>query len=686
MFGLSFANPAMLYGLWAALLPVVIHLLNRRRSVTLAFSNVALLQALQHDRMRRVKLKQILLLILRTLLVVLLVLAFARPTLMGSGSSGGAGDAGTTAVILLDRSLGMQYRTPDGTLFERGKSRIREMLALFNAQDDVQVMLVDAGVTPISVSSLTHLAARMDEWHPKFGVANMAPGLEAASEHLMASQMPNRELYIVSSLSRLGWATVADSLTWPGVSVFVLPERPERIQNVSVAQVKTVGGLMRVGQPVTLEIELTNQGDARDVPVQAFWDDRRIIQQVAHTPSDGRKKLYSRFTPDSDGPRALRVEIGDDNLPSDNTRVSVVQVPNQFRVLLVGEADQDTYFLSRALRASSFAVEIKSPDQVTEAVLADADVVYLCHVTTLSRGVVELLRNHVSSGGGLAIVLGGSVDMRHYNERIFPALLPATLISVQGQPGNTTAYQALPPTLPDHPMLSHIQLTETFRSPRFFAHYVVRPEAETRSILSFSNGIPALLEGSLGKGRVVLFVSEWGSSLSWNDMPVTGFFLPFVFNLTGYLVAGTVRQSDYPVGAIVSRPSRNQIKSEGVLRSPGQDAQTLWPEHRGVQSVWPIGPVDHPGLWEIYSQEQLADRFAVQLDPLASDLTRIPESDLRARFQDTKVLEISADQPLKDVVLSLRHGREFWRFFLGSALFLMFLEMWIARSTRSSRQ
>ena len=65
MFGLSFTNPMLLHGLWAALLPLVIHLLNRRRTVTVSFSNVALLQKLQHDRMRRLKLKHLALLILR---------------------------------------------------------------------------------------------------------------------------------------------------------------------------------------------------------------------------------------------------------------------------------------------------------------------------------------------------------------------------------------------------------------------------------------------------------------------------------------------------------------------------------------------------------------------------------------------------------------------------------------------
>jgi len=686
MFGLSFANPAMLYGLWAALLPLVIHLLNRRRSVTLPFSNVALLQALQHDRMRRVKLKQILLLILRTLLIVLLVLAFARPTLMGASS--GAGDAGTSAVVLLDRSLSMQYRTSEGSLFERGKARVREILSLFQAQDDVQVMFVDHGVTPIVGSSLANLHARIDSWDPLFDAADMLPGLQAALAHLQASKMPNRELYIVSDLAHLGWTNVTDTLTWNGVSVFVVPVRPDVVQNVGVTQVKTVGGLLRVGQPVTLEIELANYGDAPrgDVPVQAFWDERRIVQQMAHIPAGGREKIYARFTPESDGARALRVEIGDDGLVADNTRISVVQVPEQLRVLLIGEAHQDTYFLTQALQAASFSVQVQSPDHVTDVALAAADVVYLCQVSHLSPSVLARLQKHISSGAGLAIVLGGQIDMRHYNERILPALLPATLISVRGQPGVTTAYQAFPLELPNHPMLSHIALDGTFRSPRFYVHYVVRPELETQTVLSFANGTPVLLEGALERGRVALFVSEWGSNLSWNDMPVTGFFLPFVYNLTGYLVTGAVRQADYTVGAVVSRLHQSALAREGVLRSPGQDAQTIWPQQRGVQAVWPVGVVNRPGLWEIYANERLADVFSVQLDPDASDLTRISDVRLQTLFQNARLSVVMADRQMKDVVLPLRHGQEYWRLILGGALFLMFLEMWIAKTTRGSRQ
>lgn len=688
MFGLSFANPAMLYGLWAALLPLAIHLLNRRRSVTLPFSNVALLQALQHDRMRQVKLKQILLLILRTLLIILLVLAFARPTLTGTGAADGAGDAGTAAVILLDRSLSMQYRTPEGTLFERGKSRVREILSLFKVQDDVQVMLVDQDVELIAGSSLANLRARVDGWEPAYGRADFLPALLDARAYLMASQMPNRELYVVSDLARLGWSAVPDTLSWADISVYLVSERPEAVQNVGVTQVKTVGGLLRVGQPATLEIELLNDGDSPkgDIPVQAFWGERRIVQQVAHIPAGERQTLYARFTPESGGTHALRVEIGDDPLPADNARVSVVHVPDQLQVLLIGENDQDTYFLLQALQAASFGVDIASPQRVTDSQIQDADVIYLCHVRQVSTPVLDRLSRHVSDGGGLGLVLGTGVDMRYYNERLLPTLLPSTLISVKGRPGATTAYEAFPAELPDHPFLSSMALQGTFRSPRLYAYYGVRPDGDTQTLLSLANGAPALLEAQKGQGRVVLFVSEWGGRLTWNDMPVSGFFMPFVYNLTGYLVAGAAQRADYTVGTTVVRPIRQKTDKEGVLRPPGEAVLTLWPQQRGVQAVWPVGRVDTPGLWQIYAQAQQVDQFAVQLDPDASNLTRISDAELQARFLQAQLVMAPPEGQLKDVVLPLRHGREYWRLILGGALFVMLLEMWIAKTARSSRR
>nr|MBP6509743.1 BatA domain-containing protein [Candidatus Kapabacteria bacterium] len=81
---MNFLNPFALIGLAAASIPVLLHLLNLRRLRTVEFSSLRFLVELQQTRVRKLKLQQILLLILRTLLIVFAIIAIARPTIPGS--------------------------------------------------------------------------------------------------------------------------------------------------------------------------------------------------------------------------------------------------------------------------------------------------------------------------------------------------------------------------------------------------------------------------------------------------------------------------------------------------------------------------------------------------------------------------------------------------------------------------
>ena len=88
----SFVHPAILGGLALASLPIIIHLLNRRRFKRMDWAAMEfLLKAAVRNR-RRVRLENLLLLLLRTLIVILLVMAVSRPfTSRESGLAGGCG-------------------------------------------------------------------------------------------------------------------------------------------------------------------------------------------------------------------------------------------------------------------------------------------------------------------------------------------------------------------------------------------------------------------------------------------------------------------------------------------------------------------------------------------------------------------------------------------------------------------
>ena len=104
---MTFLNPLALFGLAAAAIPVLLHLFNLRKLRRVEFSTLAFLKELQRTRIRRLKLRQLLLLILRTLIVIVLVLAFSRPTLKGALAGSMGSHAKISAALIIDDSYSM---------------------------------------------------------------------------------------------------------------------------------------------------------------------------------------------------------------------------------------------------------------------------------------------------------------------------------------------------------------------------------------------------------------------------------------------------------------------------------------------------------------------------------------------------------------------------------------------------
>ena len=73
---MAFLNPLFLFGLFAAAIPLLIHLWSRRQAVTVDFSSLMFLVAAHRQNVRRLQLKQLLILLLRILIVALIALAW----------------------------------------------------------------------------------------------------------------------------------------------------------------------------------------------------------------------------------------------------------------------------------------------------------------------------------------------------------------------------------------------------------------------------------------------------------------------------------------------------------------------------------------------------------------------------------------------------------------------------------
>jgi hypothetical protein len=147
----SFLNPVVLFAAGVAvLLPLLIHIFNRQKVKTIRFSSLLFLRSLEKTRMRRVKIMEYLLLVLRTLIILLAVAAFARPAIKGGLAAKVGAHAKTSVAILLDNSYSMGYDTKDGPLFDLAKKKAEEILNQLKEGDEASLILFSSQPGPVT--------------------------------------------------------------------------------------------------------------------------------------------------------------------------------------------------------------------------------------------------------------------------------------------------------------------------------------------------------------------------------------------------------------------------------------------------------------------------------------------------------------------------------------------------------
>src|SRR5262245_23362402 len=145
---MGFVQATMLTALAAVILPILAHLLFRRRSRPVDLGTLRFLKVAVRQDTRRRWLKRWLLLALRLGCVVLLALLFARPF---RAEFSGGGDAGLT-VLLIDRSASMGRIRDGKRLIDHAVAELPDVVARIPARSRVEVAWFDMKVEPVGSS------------------------------------------------------------------------------------------------------------------------------------------------------------------------------------------------------------------------------------------------------------------------------------------------------------------------------------------------------------------------------------------------------------------------------------------------------------------------------------------------------------------------------------------------------
>jgi Aerotolerance regulator N-terminal/von Willebrand factor type A domain/Beta-galactosidase trimerisation domain len=692
-----FLHPAYLFGLLAASLPILIHLLNRRRLKRIRFPAVRFILLSQKRISRSFRLRHWLLLALRTLAVILLVCLLANP-IFQTGAGLFAGGGPVSLVILLDNSLSMTW-SGDGNGFRQAKDAARLLITSLNEGDRAALIPTNiSGKEPFRLKEEKEVLLReLQGIQIADGTANFTAALNKAYQ-LLSAPAGQKEIRLITDMGLTGWDqfTIA-ALTQYDPSIPIKAIRlgaKQKPLNATVKEVKLGSQGVGVNLPLQVEVVLANFGAAeiKDLLVQLNIDGETKEQKLATLPPRGQGSVNFQSRLAKAGPHTGEILLKKEGLAG-NPRIHFTLVAQDKLNVLVVDGDpqtalvrSETFFLTRALNpagdeeASLFLPTVIIPDGLAAASLDSYQVVVLCNVSGFSDAVAQKLRNYLSSGGGLLVFAGDRVQLNDYSQKL-AQVMPVSLREKKLTPdASAEKIGKMDLAHPALQILTDAILRESLASARVWGY--LRGDATGKSaLISLANGDPLVLEQKVGPGRV-LFVAT-SADRDWTDLPVKTAYLPLIQALTNYLAGGKrgVLDDGVAVGSAKEIPLAASVvgKSLRIVKPDKQEFEVSIVADKN-RSVARVEENDRAGFYRISLPPGAAkdasapQLYAVNPPFLESRLDEINERELQAKLRPIQA-EVIPVETLReggkrtDLALPL----------LGLLIVILLFEGWLAQ-------
>ena len=673
---MSFLNPLFLIGLAAAAIPIIIHLFTRRRPREVRFPSLEFLTEVNQSEIRRLKLRQWLLLLLRALAIAALPLAMSRPALRGS--VGPHHGAATSIVALVDQSGSMGAAgAAGGTLIATAQRVVEDLLATLGPEDELLLVPYDQAVHPVTArpsSDLGRMRGAIQALVPGARATDHAVALDFAARALGESHALNRELFWISDFQTSGFARAGAAAAvrvpagpWAQVRAYLVPLSPRSRANVGLTEALLAPAENGTALAVTASSFGARAGDLA-VEVRDAQSRDELGRGFLDLPERGESSTLLPLSrlPEQGGV----VTIPDDPLPLDNRRVFASGRSGTLRVLVREDGGPSSLRLALEAGSPASGLAVEAVDGATLAArLSEADVVVINDVEALGVAELQAVLDFHRAGGGLFVVLGDHCDRAFWNRSVLHELGAGTLGATErAAPGaawrlmRATAGHAVLAGFPARP-------GEPLSSARFQAIRALGPAAGVRVLLEFDRAHPALIEAP----HALVFAA--GLDPSTSDFPVSGAYLPLLHQAVKVLGRGTASASLTP-GERYQAPA-----STGQWRIVDEDQREIPSELTATGGATRLvsEPLERTGLYRVFQGGALRNAFAVNPDPRESDLSASPEAVLVQAFPPGRAQVVHPGEGLARRVREARFGRELWSWFLGLALLLLIAETVLAR-------
>jgi hypothetical protein len=418
---------AIAVGLLAATLPFLIHWLTRPKPARLPLSTLRFVRDLVEERRALWRLRDAVVLMLRTAAIGLLAAAIARP-FFGTVHATPPSERGQDVrIVIVDASQSMAARLGNTELFDRARPIAAKQ---FGYEPGLSANLILAAAKPSAVfarasNNFSALGEALSKSRPLPQRLRAQEAINLAAEMLAASPgSAKRELVVISDFQRTNWGSV-DFGSLPADTQIrlesVAPETP--LSNLAVLDVAALGRA-EVGHELRLNVAVGNFSPTLRHARLSVDFGSTVTQIEGDLPPNSRTVLSAEMMAREPGwhtgvARLLDVE---DALAEDNSRPFAIEVRPPPLLALVTRQSADSipsssYFVERALspyesqeRRSATRIVRLRPEAVDRETLSSAESIIIDHPGKLPAEAIQMLASFFHRGRGILYLASEPTD------------------------------------------------------------------------------------------------------------------------------------------------------------------------------------------------------------------------------------------------------------------------------------
>jgi len=662
---MTFLSPLFLIGISAFTLPLIIHLIFKKKAKVVPFPSIVFLREIDREVVRKKRFEEILVMILRMLVLILFALFLSKPVLKTNLFG-----AGTKAVVvILDDSFSMNAANGHRR-FDLSKQKARLLISSLARGDRAALLLSSKSPEEsfkkgILSSDRLAMTRWLDALQCGYGLTNLDVAFGQARTLLRASGTKNRGIFLITDLQKRDWDSIANREKTEDIPVVLIDiAGKSNPLNVAITNVEILSTPeKRLGPTFTFRIE-TKNFSPRPFQGHIGMRDTRgtvIAETPLNLPAQSTVEKELRFHPAGQGWHSGYFLIEKDNLITDNKRYYSLEVRQGipigiFNQVRITPPDFDeVFFLARLIDPTGQNYPF-APEEffvISTETLDKYRVVIFPSLLKFREGEMTALNSYLNSGGRaifflkenfpvetLRSLFGAVAATNEFDQGLFK--IGEEGFGLQNLFLDVDFYRRLPLSLSDIP--------------------------DTTTISLFQDGNPFLIEKRAGSGRLLLFAT--GFHIDYTNLPFRHASLPLAYNLL-FRLAGKRESLKYIVDeSLIVSPDWASITT------PAGETLTLDPQSTFLK-------LDAPGIYEVTatgaSANPLAQQFPVNVNTEEGDLTPITsDADIDKIIPFKQWERVRSDEDLKPKLQTITSGTPLWSYFLFAAVAAFLAELYLA--------